>query len=88
MTTGLTEHRAETWEQLQAQLFEDAWRTDIARVRSPYVFRGLSNVAYDLETSLQRFVGDSERWDMEWHLLRSFNHYRISRRMPDPSGSG
>jgi hypothetical protein len=72
---GLREYRAETWGELQELLFADAWRGDIGRIRSPYVFRGQSNAAYGLETSLQRFVGDSGRWDLEWHLLRSFNHY-------------
>lgn len=74
-SVGIREYRAETWEELQGLLFADAWRGDIGRIRSPYVFRGQSNAAYGLETSLQRFVGDSSRWDLEWHLLRSFNHY-------------
>jgi hypothetical protein len=85
--TPIPEKRAETWEQLQELLFENAWQPDIARVRSPYVFRGQSNTAYSLETSLQRFVGDSGRWDMEWHLLRSFNHYARDELQQVPFGA-
>ncbi|QIO25109.1 FRG domain-containing protein [Haloarcula sp. JP-L23] len=83
----ITEYRAETWEDLQTLLFEDAWRPDIGRVRSPYVFRGQSNAAYGLETSLQRFLGGSERWDLEWHLLKSFNHYARDELQQVPFGA-
>lgn len=74
-TPAIQEVRAETWEELRELLFADAWREDIGRIRSPYVFRGQSNAGYSLETSLQRFIGDSDRWHLEWHLLRSSNHY-------------
>lgn len=83
----IREYRAETWEQLQELLFADAWRGDIGRIRSPYVFRGQSNAAYGLETSLQRFVGESGRWDLEWHLLRSFNHYARDELQHIPFGA-
>ena len=72
---GIREYRAETWEVLQQLLFKNSWREDLGRVRSPYVFRGQSNAEYGLETSLQRFVGDSGRWDLETHLLRGFARY-------------
>lgn len=83
----IREHRAETWEELQRLLFADAWRSEIGRIRSPYVFRGQSNASYGLETSLQRFVGDSDRWDLEWHLLRSFNHYARDELQHVPFGA-
>ena len=72
---GVREYRAETWEVLQQLLFRNAWRGDIGRVRSPYVFRGQSNADYGLDSSLQRYVGDSGRWDIEAHLLRGFARY-------------
>jgi hypothetical protein len=72
---GVREYRAETWEVLQQLLFRNAWRDDIARVRSPYVFRGQSNAAYALESSLQRYVSGTDRWDLENHLLRGFARY-------------
>lgn len=72
---GIREYRAETWEVLQQLLFKNSWREDLGRVRSPYVFRGQSNADYGLESSLQRFIGDSGRWDLETHLLRGFARY-------------
>ena len=72
---GPTEHRADDWETLQGLLHRDSWNPDLGRHRSPYVFRGVSSAAYSLETSLQRFVGDSGDWALEGHLLRSFMRY-------------
>lgn len=75
MTDEIPEYRAEDWEALQRLLFRDSWNEEIGRWRSPYVFRGQSNRAYELETSIQRFVGDSDRWGLETRLLVSFNRY-------------
>lgn len=68
-------HRAESWGDLQDLLYLDSWQEDIGRHRSPYVYRGLSNKEYHLENMLRRFVGDSDRWELETHLLRGFNKY-------------
>lgn len=43
-----------TWSQLQDELFESSWNEDIRRYRSPFVYRGLSDKDYALETSLMR----------------------------------
>ncbi|WP_433633530.1 FRG domain-containing protein [Halomicrococcus sp. NG-SE-24] len=68
---------ADDWATLQQLLYRDSWNEEIGRHRSPYVFRGLTSTDYNLKTSLQQFVGDSEEWDLEIHLLRNFRHYAL-----------
>ena len=63
----------ETWDELNAILFEDSWNDKIKRYRSPYVFRGLSDSTYDLKTSLIRLGGNYEK--LEGSLLRNFKKY-------------
>jgi len=63
----------ESWNDLQDKLFHDSWDAKLARYRSSYVYRGLDNVAYDLNTSLMRLGGTFE--DLEQHLLRNFKKY-------------
>src|SRR5688572_3152185 len=62
-----------TWEELQHELFRNTWDNKINRFRSPYIYRGLSNKAYDLKTSLIRLGGNFS--DLEPHLLRNFKKY-------------
>ena len=50
----MNEIRVNSWNELQEQLFADMWRPDLRCFRSPYVFRGVSNTAYTLETALMR----------------------------------
>ena len=50
--------RIGTIEELNKLLFEPEYQADIGRYRQLYVYRGLSNDAYRLESSLQRFHGD------------------------------
>ncbi|HEX6910984.1 MAG TPA: FRG domain-containing protein [Longimicrobium sp.] len=69
----MTEIRVETWDQLNEQLYRNAYNERIGRIRSPYAFRGLSSAAYPLTTSLSRLGGDFGR--MEQHLLRNFRKY-------------
>lgn len=64
---------AESWSHLQELLFEGSWNEHIGRFRSPCVFRGLSDAAYQLKTSLLRLGGDFPR--LERHLLRNFKKY-------------
>ncbi|QCC58146.1 FRG domain-containing protein [Natrinema thermotolerans] len=67
--------RAETWTELQRLVSQEMWMGDIGRHRSPYVFRGVPDEAFSLETSIGRFVGDSGRWHLEPLLLRNFAQY-------------
>lgn len=62
-----------SWAQLQEELFQGSWNESIQRYRSPFVFRGLSNRDYHLETSLMRLRGTY--WQLEKHLLRNFRKY-------------
>lgn len=62
-----------SWQQLQAELFKDSWNDEIQRFRSPFVFRGLSDANYRLETSLMRLAGPFAA--LEHHLLRNFRKY-------------
>ncbi len=66
----------ESWCQLQLELFRGSWNDSIKRYRSPYVFRGLSDSSYRLETSLMRLGGPYLR--LEKNLLRNFRKYAQS----------
>lgn len=66
---------AEDWATLQRLLYRDSWNEELGRHRSPYVFRGMTDSSHTLETSIQRFVGQSGKWDLEVHLLRNFRQY-------------
>jgi hypothetical protein len=70
-----------TWSQLQEALFEGSWNDEIRRYRSPFVYRGLSDKSYPLETSLMRLGG--EYWQLERHMLRNFRKYaqRITKEL-------
>lgn len=69
----MTEIRVRTWDELNEQLYRNAYNEGIGRIRSPYAFRGLSSAQYPLTTSLSRLGGDFAR--MEQHLLRNFRKY-------------
>jgi hypothetical protein len=69
----MSEIRVQSWSELQEQLFAEMWRPDLNCFRSPYVFRGVSDAAYRLETTLIRLGGNYAR--MERHLLRNFRKY-------------
>jgi hypothetical protein len=69
----MTEVRAESWIELQEQLFADAWRPELHRHRSNFAFRGRTSAAEDLRTSLLRLGGDAR--NVEGYLLRNFRKY-------------
>ena len=59
--------------ELLEALYWDSYDESIDRFRSPFVFRGLEDVNYRLETALIRLGGDYLA--MEQHLLRNFRKY-------------
>ena len=61
------------WSELQDLLFTDSYNPEINRIRSPYIYRGLSRFDYQLKTSLIRLKGPYQ--DLEFHLLRNFKKY-------------
>ncbi len=69
----MTEITVSSWNELQDALFEEAYVPDIGRYRSRYAFRGLSDAAYPLETTLIRLGGCYDQ--LERHLLRNFRKY-------------
>jgi len=66
-------HIPADWKELQELLFLDARNEILDRIRSPYIYRGLSNIEYDLKTSLIRMGGSFTA--LEKHLLRNFKKY-------------
>ncbi len=69
----LTDIQIESWNDLLEHLYENSWQAEIHRFRSPFVYRGLSDAAFPLETTLRRLGGNFT--DMEPHLLRNFRKY-------------
>lgn len=61
------------WNDLQDKLYADSWSESLQRFRSPFLFRGLSNKTYSLETTLMRLGGPYAK--LEHHLLRNFRKY-------------
>jgi hypothetical protein len=53
----MTDITIESWCHLQEELFKESWNDLISRYRSTFVFRGLSDKSYKLETSLMRLGG-------------------------------
>ncbi|WP_044304157.1 FRG domain-containing protein [Rhodopirellula sallentina] len=64
---------AENWGHLQDLLLGGAWNDQLGRFRSSCAFRGLSDAAYPLDTTLIRLGGAFDR--LEQHLLRNFKKY-------------
>lgn len=71
------EIRVNSWNELQDALFADSWIEDIGRFRSRYAYRGLSDAAYPLQTTLTRLGGNYA--GLEKHLLRNFRKYAHRR---------
>lgn len=69
----MEEMRVGSWTELHERLYENSYQPSLGRTRSPYVFRGLSNVDYPLTTTLMRLGGNYA--EMEHHLLRNFRKY-------------
>jgi hypothetical protein len=67
------EIRINSWSELQNELFVDSWDPELGRFRSRYAFRGLSDAAHQLETTLIRLGGEFAR--LENHLMRNFKKY-------------
>lgn len=75
--------KPDSWDNLLAELFTDSWDNKLRRFRSPYVFRGLSDSDYNLETTLMRLGGNY--YDMEHHLMRNFRKYAQKNDVPGDS---
>src|SRR5512135_709714 len=82
MATPVNQVRVSTWNELNECLFEASWKRDLRRFRSSYAFRGQSNAAGDLKTSLARLALNV---DVEEHLLRNFRKYAHREAVPGDS---
>ncbi len=73
------EVRIEDWAHLQQELFLETPSDYLRRFRSPYAFRGLTDAAFPLSTSLMRLNNcwsvDQNLEDIEEKLLASFRMY-------------
>lgn len=68
----MKEINPKNWIELQNLLFENRTK-GIDRYRSEYLYRGVSNIQYGLETSIQRLGTIPSK--MESHLIRNFKKY-------------
>lgn len=69
--------RIGSWKELCEAVYQDSWKPEMGRYRSDYAFRGLSDVSYELKNSFLRNCG--QRPELEYHLLRNFRKYSISK---------
>jgi len=68
------DRRVSSWNELQEELFAEAWNPELGRYRSRFAFRGLSDAGYNsLATTLRRLGSDYAT--LEPHLLRNFKKY-------------
>lgn len=61
------------WNDIQDKLYAGSWSEGLQRFRSPFLFRGLADKTYTLETTLIRLGGPYHK--LEHHLLRNFRKY-------------
>ncbi len=74
---------ASSWNGLNEQLYASSWNETLKRHRSPFAFRGMSNAAYDLKTSLMHLGEGYE--NNEAHVLRNFRKYAQRKAAPADS---
>lgn len=63
----------DNWCRLQDELFEGSWDDNLGRFRTNCAFRGLSESAYHLNTTLMRLGGEFAH--LEKHIMRNFRKY-------------
>jgi hypothetical protein len=76
----MDEIRADSWVELQEQLFADSWNEQLGLHRSNYAFRGRWDADDDLSTSLAQLGGDAAA--LEVSLLRNFRKYAARDAVP------
>jgi hypothetical protein len=69
----VTEVRVNNWDELNSELFRESWNRRIGRFRGPYLYRGMLDCTWDLQTSLMRLGGSYA--DLERPALRNFRKY-------------
>lgn len=71
------------WKDLQEILFFDSWDSNINRFRSSYIYRGMNDKSFNLQTSLMRLGGPFRK--LEKHLIRNFMKYAHRNPLPGES---
>ncbi len=61
------------WDELQQVVFDDVWDGKIMRYRDNRIYRGMSDLRWDLVPSLNRICAHD--LSLEAHVLRSFRKY-------------
>src|SRR5918911_3032078 len=79
----MTDVRVSSWSELNEALYEGSWRKQIERFRSPFAFRGVSDVSHDLRTTLSRL--GAQACELEGHILRNFRKYAPREAVPGDS---
>jgi hypothetical protein len=79
----VTEIRVSSWDELNAQLYHEAYKPRLGRFRSNYAFRGMQDASDDLTTTLFRLGGPYA--NQEGHLLRNFRKYAHGDAVPGDS---
>ncbi|MGN1344123.1 MAG: FRG domain-containing protein, partial [Traorella sp.] len=69
----MKEYRIRNWEELQEIIFKGVWDENLMRYRSNFVYRGVSDAAFGLETKLNRVC--SHDLTLERSLIRNFKKY-------------
>jgi hypothetical protein len=69
----VSEVRVNNWDELNRELFHESWDKRIGRFRGPYVYRGMLDCTWDLQTSLMRLGGSYAH--LERPALRNFRKY-------------
>ena len=77
----IREVRVRTLEELMPLLSEQKYRPDLGRNRSPYVYRGVTDAAFSMVTSLRRNCKQLHR-SLEPAILKNFAKYAV---IEDPS---
>jgi len=77
------EVRVTSWNELQEQLYQDAWHESLGRFRSEFAFRGMPDASESLITPLMRLGGPYQR--VEPPLLRAFRKYAPRSSVPGDS---
>lgn len=79
----MEEVRVTSWNELNDELYANSWQEPLGRFRSNFAFRGMGDVAYDLQTSLMRLGG--EYASLERPMLRTFRRYARRDSVPNDS---
>jgi hypothetical protein len=76
------EVRVTSWDELNRALYAGAWQEDLRRFRSRTAFRGMSEAAHDLRSSLFR-LGGPAAGALEAPILRAFRKYAYREALSD-----